>query len=199
MKLEQIAQTNTHERIWTIDWYPPIHPGTHMHKCSQQQASHAPSNYGLSLNNTTSLSMYAHLEPGRNTNRSYQIHTQIEVQPPRQKFCHCIFRRHHLHLRQRIGYLLAVGLAIGSSKRSNPYHSKVKAVDWSPNDQKLVSCSRDKNLWVWTYNSTICDYECETVLEGHTEDIKAVIWLENDVLASCSYDTTVRIWAEDDG
>jgi len=37
------------------------------------------------------------------------------------------------------------------------------------------------------------------VLEGHTEDIKAVIWLENDTLASCSYDTTVRIWAEDDG
>jgi cytosolic iron-sulfur protein assembly protein CIAO1 len=72
-------------------------------------------------------------------------------------------------------------------------------VSWSPNDTKLASCSRDRNVWIWSYNQVSQDFECETILEGHEDDVKSVIWLDNDLIASASYDGTVRLWAEEDG
>lgn len=71
-------------------------------------------------------------------------------------------------------------------------------MDWSPQDNKLVSCSRDKNVWIWSFNSSIYEYECESVLEGHTEDVKYVIWLDETSIASASYDNTIRIWNQND-
>ncbi|CAM9587418.1 unnamed protein product, partial [Ectocarpus sp. 8 AP-2014] len=48
------------------------------------------------------------------------------------------------------------------------------------------------------YDESEGDYECVTVLSDHTADVKSVRWLPSkDVLVSCSYDETVRLWAED--
>ena len=54
-------------------------------------------------------------------------------------------------------------------------------------------------MWIWSYNKIANDFECEAILEGHEDDVKCVIWLDNDLLASASYDGTVRLWAEEDG
>ena len=71
-------------------------------------------------------------------------------------------------------------------------------MSWSPDDKHLASCSRDKIVWVWSFNSTAYEYECDFALEGHKEDIKAVLWIDQYTLASCSYDNSIKIWEKND-
>ena len=43
------------------------------------------------------------------------------------------------------------------------------------------------------------DFECISVLQEHSEDVKCVRWHPTqDLLASCSYDNTIRIWKDDE-
>jgi WD40 repeat protein len=43
------------------------------------------------------------------------------------------------------------------------------------------------------------DFECVAVLQEHSQDVKFVKWHPNeDVLVSCSYDDTIRIWTDQD-
>jgi WD40 repeat protein len=43
------------------------------------------------------------------------------------------------------------------------------------------------------------DFECISVLQEHAQDVKMVVWHPTeDILASASYDDTIKIWKEDD-
>ena len=43
------------------------------------------------------------------------------------------------------------------------------------------------------------EYECVSVIESHTQDVKKVVWHPHaDVLASCSYDDSIKLYREDD-
>ena len=43
------------------------------------------------------------------------------------------------------------------------------------------------------------DFECISVLQEHAQDVKMVVWHPtDDILASASYDDTIKIWKEDD-
>ncbi|KAK5988706.1 putative cytosolic iron-sulfur protein assembly protein 1 [Cladobotryum mycophilum] len=94
------------------------------------------------------------------------------------------------------------------------HDSEVKSCAFSPSGVYLATCSRDKSVWIWEdIGASEADDEWETiaVLNEHEGDVKAVAWCPDvpgrsnigrkyysvDVLASASYDNTVRIWRED--
>jgi len=77
---------------------------------------------------------------------------------------------------------------------------EVNAIKWDPSGQLLASCSDDYTAKVWSMNSSTCMRD----LRKHTKEIYTIKWSPTGpgsnnpnadlVLASASFDSTVRIW-----
>merc|ERR1712183_575957 len=73
------------------------------------------------------------------------------------------------------------------------HDNEVKCVKWSNCGQYIASCSRDRSVWIWSVEEDN-DFECAGMLTDHKQDVKHVCWHPNlDVLASASYDDTIKI------
>merc|ERR1712100_570780 len=54
-------------------------------------------------------------------------------------------------------------------------------------------------MGIWEMDPEENDFECIAVLSGHSQDVKMVKFHPTkELLASCSYDDTIKLWEEDD-
>ncbi|VDM83660.1 unnamed protein product, partial [Strongylus vulgaris] len=51
----------------------------------------------------------------------------------------------------------------------------VKCCAFSPSDEFLATCSRDKSVWFWQMDEDD-DFQVCSVLQQHTQDVKFVKW-----------------------
>lgn len=103
---------------------------------------------------------------------------------------------------------------------TSDHHGRtLRALAWDPNGVKLAVASFDASISVWrtVEQQGILKLECITVLSGHENEVKsaafsssdkffascsrdrsAVKWHpQQDVLFSCSYDDTIKVWGPD--
>ncbi|KAJ1537070.1 Transducin (beta)-like 1 X-linked receptor 1, partial [Nowakowskiella sp. JEL0078] len=78
----------------------------------------------------------------------------------------------------------------------------VNAIKWDPSHNLLASCSDDKTLRIWSISDDIEGKDpCKWVLKGHEQEIYTLRWSPVDgknadekLIATASFDSTVRIW-----
>jgi len=58
-------------------------------------------------------------------------------------------------------------------------------------EDKFLTCGRDKTIRLWNILST----ECELVFSEHKDNVNYVIQLEEALIASCSSDKTIKVWS----
>ena len=103
------------------------------------------------------------------------------------------------------------------------HENEAKCVAWSPDGMHVATCGRDKTIWIWAAEPGH-EYDCLDVKQGHTQvrrrclhgwcqmllhvnqpttaadeqDVKMVAWHPSgQVLASASYDDTIKLWVDD--
>jgi WD40 repeat protein len=74
-------------------------------------------------------------------------------------------------------------------------HSKyINRIKQSPfNKNYVATCSDDKTCKIWNVSSSF-DWTLITTYSQHSARVYGLEWLDNDTLASGSYDQTIRIW-----
>lgn len=85
--------------------------------------------------------------------------------------------------------------------------SEIKSVAFSPSSEFIATCSRDKSIWIWqaeiddsskiiTKDKDCLEYDCMSILDTHTQDVKHVEFHKerNDILFSSSYDNSIKLW-----
>lgn len=97
---------------------------------------------------------------------------------------------------------------LGSNKPIKTFRghtNEVNAIKWDPQGRLLASCSDDMSLKIWNPNHESCIHD----LQAHEKEIYTIKWSptgvgtnnpnRNLVLASASFDSTVRLWDVEQG
>ncbi|KAA0186679.1 hypothetical protein HAZT_HAZT001610 [Hyalella azteca] len=85
------------------------------------------------------------------------------------------------------------------------HSNEVNAIKWDPQGNLLASCSDDMTLKIWSMRQDTCVHD----LQAHNKEIYTIKWSPtgpgtnnpnmNLILASASFDSTVRLWDVEKG
>mmetsp|Transcript_2900 Transcript_2900/g.3058 ORF Transcript_2900/g.3058 Transcript_2900/m.3058 type:complete len:514 (-) Transcript_2900:132-1673(-) len=79
------------------------------------------------------------------------------------------------------------------------HNEPVLDVDWRDGDL-FASCSSDKNIHICCVQPSSSEALPLKTLQGHLDEVNAVVWSPGGLLlASCSDDTTAKVWSARDG
>jgi WD40 repeat protein len=72
--------------------------------------------------------------------------------------------------------------------------NRIKQSPFNTNTNYVATCSDDKTVKIWNVSSSF-DWTLITTYSQHLSWVRALEWLDNDTLASGSYDRTIQIWS----
>ena len=75
-------------------------------------------------------------------------------------------------------------------KEFSGHKQKVYAIEFDKKKNFLASSSDDLKIGIWSMNSN----SLVNFLMGHTDNVRQLLWLENNILLSGSWDRTIRFW-----
>jgi eukaryotic-like serine/threonine-protein kinase len=79
------------------------------------------------------------------------------------------------------------------------HSNRIIRIKQSPfNKNYVATCSRDETVKIWNVSSSF-DWTLITTYSQHSSDVWALEWLDNDTLASGSYDGTIKLWSPTTG
>jgi WD40 repeat protein/transcriptional regulator with XRE-family HTH domain len=81
----------------------------------------------------------------------------------------------------------------GTPLKELPHPSAVCSLAWSPDEKLLASGCSDGSIWLWEPEGPEPD-TCVRRLSGHTHWVAGLAFAPDGVLASGSYDGTVKLW-----
>jgi len=81
---------------------------------------------------------------------------------------------------------------VNSFKAHSDWINRIKQ---SPFTNYVATCSLDQTVKIWNVSSSSFNWTLITTYSQHTDDVLALEWLDNDTLASGSYDKTIKLWS----
>jgi WD40 repeat protein len=88
-------------------------------------------------------------------------------------------------------------LSLVNSLKAHSY--QINNIKQSPfNTIYYATCSDDRTVKIWNVSSSF-NWTHITTYSQHSSAVYALEWLDNDTLASASYDTTIKLWSPTTG
>jgi WD40 repeat protein len=82
---------------------------------------------------------------------------------------------------------------VNSFKAHSDWIIRIKQSPFNTNTNYVATCSDDKTVKIWNVSSSF-NWTLITTYSQHSSGVRAMEWLDQDTLASGSFDGTIKLW-----